>query len=97
MKVELPHGPFEKGYQPADAMKMLDEKIKKATKTWEGIDVDRYLAEVRGVDVELRDAAKSLVEAVEGYVCPKKGDKYVFRNEVLTKCNELKKLLKETE
>lgn len=45
----------------------------------------------------LQEAAKSLVQAVEGYVCPKKGDKYVFRNEVLAKCNALKKLLNETE
>ena len=39
------------------------------------------------------DSFISLVEAVEGYVCPKKGDKYVSRTEVLAKCNELKKLL----
>ena len=46
---------------------------------------------------KLQDAAKSLVEAVEGYICPKKGDKYVFRGEVLAKCNKLKQLLNETE
>lgn len=46
---------------------------------------------------KLQDAAKSLVESVEGYACPKKGDKYVFRNEVLARCNELKKLLNEKE
>lgn len=40
-------------------------------------------------------AARELVQAVEGYVCPKKGDKYVFRGEVITKCNELKRLLDE--
>lgn len=38
-----------------------------------------------------------LVQAVEGYVCPKKDDKYVFRNEVLAKCNKLKQLLNETD
>lgn len=49
-----------------------------------------------GIDIkELQEAAKALVEAVEGYVCPKKGDKYVFRNEVLAKCNELKQILNE--
>lgn len=39
------------------------------------------------------ESVKALVVAVEGYIEPKKGDKYVFRNEVLEKCNELKKLL----
>lgn len=67
--------------------------VKKATKTWEGVDVERYLDEVRGVDVDLIDATQDLVEAVEGYIAPKKGDKYVFRNEVLAKCNKVKKLL----
>ena len=50
-----------------------------------------------GVQDPIRAAALDLVEAVEGYVCPKKGDKYVFRGEVLAKCNELKQLLNETE
>lgn len=47
---ELPHGPFEKGYQPADAMKALDEKIKKVSErgTWDGVNVDKYLNEIRG-------------------------------------------------
>ena len=43
---------------------------------------------------KLADASKALVDAVEGYVMPKKGDKYVFRNEVLARCKELKELLK---
>lgn len=43
---------------------------------------------------EIIKAALALVDAVEGYVMPKKGDKYVFRNEVLARCNELKELLK---
>ena len=46
---------------------------------------------------DLKEAAKSLIESVEGYVCPKKGDKYVFRGEVLAKCNKLKQLLNETD
>ena len=44
---------------------------------------------------EIKKAARELVEAVEGYVCPKNGDKYVFRGEVLRKCNQLKKILDE--
>lgn len=43
---------------------------------------------------EIIKAALALVEAVEGYVMPKKGDKYVFRNEVLARCKELKDLLR---
>lgn len=43
---------------------------------------------------KLADASKALVDAVEGYIIPKKGDKYVFRNEVLARCKELKELLK---
>ena len=47
-----------------------------------------------GIDVlALKNSAQDLVEAVEGYIAPKKGDKYVFRNEVLDKCNKVKKLL----
>lgn len=41
------------------------------------------------------ESVKALVEAVEGYIAPKKGDKYVFRGEVLEKCNKVKKLLGE--
>lgn len=48
-----------------------------------------------GVQDPIKEAALNLVEAVEGYVMPKKGDKYVFRNEVLAKCNELKKIINE--
>ena len=60
---------------------------------------DRGHAGIRIIETQykkLQDAAKSLVEAVESYVCPKKGDKYVFRGEVLRKCNELKKILDES-
>ena len=42
---------------------------------------------------DIMESAVSLVEAVEGYVRPMKGDKYVSRTEVLAKCNALKKLL----
>lgn len=69
------------------------EIITTTNMTWEGVDVERYLDEVRGVDVDLIDAAQDLVDAVGGYIAPKKGDKYVFRGEVLEKCNKVKKLL----
>lgn len=70
---------------------------------WEENKVSVYDLGLGGIGVmeeqykKLADAAKSLVETVEGYITPKKNDKYVFRNEVLAKCNELKKLLNETE
>ena len=70
---------------------------------WEENKVSVYDLGLGGIGImeeqykKLAGAAKFLVEAVEGYVCPKKGDKYVFRNEVLARCNELKKLLNETE
>lgn len=51
---------------------------------------------IKEAALNLVDAARELVQVVEGYVCPKKGDKYVFRNEVLAKCNKLKQLLDET-
>ena len=90
----LPHGPFEKGYQPADAMKALDEKIKKVSErgTWDGVDVDKYMAELRGyhsVDpTVLKLKAKALVDAVERYTMGK-----CLRSELLNTNNDLKKLL----
>ena len=42
---------------------------------------------------ELQDVARSLVEAVERYVCPKKGDKYMSRTELLRIKNQLKELI----
>lgn len=86
----LPHGSFEKGYQPADAMKALDEKIKRVSEkgTWDGIDVDKYIAELRGLDTELQQAAKALVDAVDRYTMGK-----CLRSELLNKNNELKRLL----
>lgn len=70
---------------------------------WEENKVSVYDLGLGGIGImeeqyeKLANAAKSLVQAVESYVCPKKDDKYVFRNEVLAKCNALKKLLNETE
>lgn len=104
--------PDTQTYEIDDAMKSIDEKIKgfsgsetlarEAVKTANAI---VYLTTrgwtciaPGGIDIKkLSDVSRELVEAVEGYVCPKKGDKYVFRNEVLAKCNALKKLLNETE
>lgn len=43
----------------------------------------------------IRTTALSLIETVEGYICPKKGDRYVSRTEVLIQCNKLKKMLNE--
>ena len=70
---------------------------------WEENKVSVYDLGLGGIGVmeeqykKLADAAKSLVQTIEGYVYPKKEDKYVFRNEVLAKCNKLKQLLNETE
>jgi len=50
--------PSTKGYDEA----YLNEKIAKASKTWEGVDVDKYMDEVRG-----REPDKSLEEAAEEY------------------------------
>lgn len=87
---DLGHGPFEKDYQPADAMKALDEKIKKVSEkgTWDGVDVDKYMEELRGRDPELQQAASNLVDAVDRYTMGK-----CLRSELLIKNNELKKLL----
>ncbi len=89
-EVELPNGPWDNGYQPADAMKALDEKIKKVSErgTWDGVDVDKYMAELRGRDTELQQAASNLVDAVDRYTMGR-----CLRSELLIKNNELKKLL----
>lgn len=73
----------------SNPMKYLEEKIKRATKTWEGVDVDRYLKEVKGVDVELIDAAQDLVDAVERYTRQE-----CLRSELMMKKDKLKELLK---
>ncbi len=50
----LGNGPLDKGYEPTDAMKLLEEKIKLVSekKTWDGVDVDKCLAELRGHDTK---------------------------------------------
>lgn len=93
---DLRHGPFEKDYQTADAMKALDEKIKKVSErgTWDGVDVDKYIAELRGRDTELQKAASDLVDAVERYTKPEKGQ-FCHRSELINVKNKLKELLKD--
>ena len=57
--------PVPKGYDEA----YLNEKIAKASKTWEGVDVDKYIDEVRG-----REPDKSLEKAAENYIAPIEND-----------------------
>ena len=71
-------------YERADETKKTDDHAKLA-------EVISYMT-TRAV--ALCDAARALIEAVEGYIMPHKGDKYVFRNEVLARCKELKDLLR---
>ncbi len=54
----LSEEPAPKGYDEA----YLNEKIAKASETWRGVDVDKYMDEVRG-----REPDKSLEEAAEEY------------------------------
>lgn len=75
----FPRGPYEKGYEPS-GISPVDEILEQREALLDNIQ-------------EMMESAQALVEAVKGYVCPKKGDKYVFRNEVLEKCNMVKKLL----
>lgn len=88
--VNLGNGPWDKDYKPADAMKLLEEKIKKISekKTWDGVDVDKYLAEIRGENTELYKAASDLVDAVERYMRQE-----CLRSELALKEETLKKLI----
>ena len=49
----LPDEPAPKGYDEA----YLNECIAKASKTWEGVDVDKYMDEVRGNRPKLSDSS----------------------------------------
>ena len=54
-----------KGYDEA----YLNEKIAKASKTWKGVDVDKYMAEMRGYEQpseDLEEAAEKEYPLVEG-------------------------------
>lgn len=60
-----------------DAMKELDKKIAKATKSWKGVDVDKMLAECRGYDEQ--PVCKGLEEYASKIVTelvPTLGQKY---------------------
>ena len=62
----------EKPMNPEDAMKKLDEKIAlvKQRGTWDGVDVDKYMDEVRGREPEKpmkEDLEKAVVNYFEGY------------------------------
>lgn len=83
---------FEEGAEPADAMKALDEKIKKVSErgTWDGVDVDKYIAALRGRDTELQQAASDLVDAVERYMRQE-----CLRSKLAMKKDKLKALLNE--
>ena len=70
----------EKPMNPDDAMKELDEKIAlvKQRGTWDGVDVDKYMDEVRGREPE-KPAPNDLEEsagksAITTYKMPEDGD-----------------------
>lgn len=77
-KTDLPLGPWEKGYQPSGIIPTDEIQEQR----------EMLLDHIQ----EMMDAASALVEAVERYVCPKKGDKYCSRGEVLAKLAQLKKI-----
>lgn len=55
----LPEEPAQKGYDEA----YLNECIAKASKTWEGVDVDKYMDEVRGRESDdLEEAANKYAD-----------------------------------
>ena len=57
----------ETSLTPEQAMSSLDEKIKSAKKSWEGVDADEYLDEVRGRDETVTDCYQ-LEEEVKKYI-----------------------------
>lgn len=61
----------EKPMNPDDAMKELDEKIAlvKQRGTWDGVDVDKYMDEVRGREPE-KPVPADLEEAARLYAIP---------------------------
>ena len=59
----LPEEPAPKGYDEA----YLNECIAKASNTWEGVDVDKYMDEVRGRESD--DLEEAADEYAMNYVC----------------------------
>ena len=54
--------------QVKEMMDSLDEKIAKATKSWKGVDVDKFMDEMRGrePDMDLEEAAQHVYESWMG-------------------------------
>lgn len=88
--VGLPNGPFEKDYQPADAMKALDDERAKIAESIVYLTTHGWTCIApQGIDaIALQKAASNLVDAVDRYTMGK-----CLRSELLIKNNELKKLL----
>ena len=58
----------------------LNEKIAKASKTWEGVDVDKYMAEIRGYErpeVDLKKEIKEWVDLMVGASFPEQDGDYI--------------------
>lgn len=65
-----------KGYNEA----YLNEKIAKASKTWEGVDVDKYIAEIRGYErpeVDLKKEIKEWVDLMVGASFPEQDGDFI--------------------
>ena len=75
LQQEQPEQPI-KGYDEA----YLNEKIAKASKTWEGVDVDKYMAEIRGYErpeVDLKKEIKEWVDLMVGASFPEQDGDYI--------------------
>lgn len=57
----------QKGITTEDAMAKLDEHIKAAGKSWKGVDVDKFMAEIREEDETVTDC-NELEEEVKKYI-----------------------------
>ena len=55
-------------YNPVYDEAYLNEKIKKATESWKGVDVDAMLAECRGYDEEKSEKPMNLEEEINRYL-----------------------------
>lgn len=73
----LPEEPAPKGYDES----YLNECIAKASKTWKGVDVDKYMDEVRGNRPKLSD--NSLDEEIAGMYQALFGTDVIYRKERL--------------
>lgn len=48
----------------------LNEKIAKASKTWKGVDVDKYMAEMRGYEQPSEDLKKEIDSCWQSWLSP---------------------------